>query len=96
MPTVYSAWANDKAVCPPTGLQSFNVFVGCADARRRINRDRCASRCSEHPIYNFDITSEDFAEKTRVFNDNLESLFSQSRGVEMDINKLLAESKYER
>ena len=25
-----------------------NECVGCADARRRINRERCASRCSAH------------------------------------------------
>jgi hypothetical protein len=27
-----------------------NRLVGCADSRRRIERDRCASRCSAHPI----------------------------------------------
>ncbi|GAB6139985.1 hypothetical protein JCM14076_07140 [Methylosoma difficile] len=91
-------------------LQSFNVFVGCADARRRINRDRCASRCSAHPIYSLsagqyfdvkieyvDITREQFAEKMRAFNDNLDSLFGQSRELELEveIKKQLAGLKYE-
>jgi hypothetical protein len=76
-------------------LQRFNIYVGCADARRRNNRDRCASCCSAHPIYYYDITPESFAEKRRVFNDNLESLFSQSRELEVEMKKQLAGLVYE-
>lgn len=42
-----------------------------------------------------DITPEQFAEKMKMFNDNLESLFSQSRELEAEIKKRLAGLKYE-
>ena len=80
-----------KLFAHPTGLQDFDRFVGCADAKRHINRDRCASRCSVHPIYQFDIRPE----KMQSFSDNLESLFSQSRELELEITKQLAGLVYE-
>jgi len=42
-----------------------------------------------------DITPEQFAEKMKGFTDNLESLFSQSRELEVEIKKQLAGLKYE-
>ena len=42
-----------------------------------------------------DITPEQFAEKMKGFNDNLSSLFKQSRDLEQDIEKQLAGLKYE-
>ncbi len=37
-----------KPFAHPTGLAA-NRLVGCVGTRRRIDRDRCASRCSAHP-----------------------------------------------
>ncbi|SFL67649.1 N-6 DNA methylase [Nitrosomonas communis] len=42
-----------------------------------------------------DITPEQFAEKIKMFNDNLESLFSQSRELEAKIKKQLAGLRYD-
>jgi type I restriction enzyme M protein len=42
-----------------------------------------------------DITPEQFAEKMQGFNDNLDSLFGQSRELEVEIKKQLAGLTYE-
>lgn len=42
-----------------------------------------------------DIIPEEFATKMKGFNDNLESLFSESRQLEDEIKKKLAKVQYE-
>ncbi len=59
------------------------------------NYSLSAGQYFEVKIEYVDMTAEQFVEKMQGFNSNLNSLFSQSRELEVEINKQLAGLKYE-
>ncbi len=74
--------------------EDFSVVVSYDDIAVK-NYSLSAGQYFDVKIEYMDITSEEFAAKIQSFNDNLESLFSQSRELEAEIKKQLAELKYD-
>jgi type I restriction enzyme M protein len=74
--------------------EDFSVVVSYRDIAAK-NYSLSAGQYFDVKIEYVDITPEQFAEKMQAFNDNLESLFSQSRELETEIKKQLAGLKYE-
>lgn len=72
----------------------FSVVVSYAQIQEK-NYSLSAGQYFDVKIEYVDITPEQFAEKMKVFTGNLESLFSQSRELEVDIKKQLSALKYE-
>ena len=72
----------------------FSVVVSYSQIKDK-NYSLSAGQYFDVKIDYVDITPEQFAEKMQAFNDNLESLFSQSRELETEIKKQLAGLKYE-
>ncbi len=75
-------------------LHNFSVMVSYRDIAAK-NYSLSAGQYFDVKIEYVDITPEQFAEKMRVFTDNLESLFGQSRKLEVEIKKQLAGLTYE-
>ena len=74
--------------------EDFSVAVSYEDIAAK-NYSLSAGQYFEVRIEYVDITPEEFAGKMKVFTDNLDSLFSQSRALDMDIKKQLAELEYD-
>lgn len=72
----------------------FSVVVSY-DAIAAKNYSLSAGQYFDVKIEYVDITPEQFAAKIQGFSDNLDSLFSQSRELEVEIKKQLAGLKYE-
>jgi type I restriction enzyme M protein len=75
-------------------VEDFSVAVSYDDIEAK-NYSLSAGQYFDVKIEYVDITPEQFAEKMRGFTSNLDSLFSQSRELEMEIKKQLAGLKYE-
>ena len=73
--------------------EDFSVVVSYDDIATK-NYSLSAGQYFDVKIDYVDITPEQFAAKMQAFNDNLESLFSQSRELEEEIKKQLAGLKY--
>ncbi|MBD2809727.1 SAM-dependent DNA methyltransferase [Xenorhabdus sp. Vera] len=74
--------------------EDFSVAVGY----EKIAAKNCSLSAGQYfdvKIEYVDITPEQFAEKMQGFNDNLESLFRQSRDLEAEIKKQLSGLKYD-
>jgi len=69
--------------------EDFSVVVSYRDIAAK-NYSLSAGQYFDVKIEYVDITPEEFSEKMKVFNDNLDSLFSQSRDLEAEIKKQLA------
>ena len=74
--------------------EDFSVVVDY-DAIKAKNYSLSAGQYFDVKIEYVDITPAQFAEKMQRFTSNLDSLFSQSRKLEAEINKQLAGLKYE-
>ena len=74
--------------------EDFSVVVSYRDIAAK-NYSLSAGQYFDVKIDYVDITPEQFAEKMRVFTDNLDGLFGQSRELEAEIKKQLAGLKYE-
>lgn len=74
--------------------EDFSVVVSYDDIAAK-NYSLSAGQYFDVKIEYTDITPEQFAEKMKGFTENLDSLFSQSRGLEVEIKKQLAGLKYE-
>ncbi|MGV7962713.1 class I SAM-dependent DNA methyltransferase [Photorhabdus tasmaniensis] len=74
--------------------EDFSVVVSYDDIAAK-NYSLSAGQYFDVKIEYTDITPEQFTEKMKNFTDNLDSLFSQSRDLEVDIKKQLAGLKYE-
>lgn len=74
--------------------EDFSVAVSYDDIIAK-NYSLSAGQYFDVKIDYVDITPEQFAAKMQSFNDNLESLFSQSRELEAEIKKRLADLRYE-
>jgi type I restriction enzyme M protein len=74
--------------------EDFSVVVSYRDIAAK-NYSLSAGQYFDVKIEYVDITPEQFAEKMQAFNDNLESLFGQSRDLEAEIKMQLAGLKYE-
>ncbi|MCW5602383.1 class I SAM-dependent DNA methyltransferase [Nitrosomonas sp.] len=74
--------------------EDFSVVVSYEQIEAK-NYSLSAGQYFDVKIEYVDITPEEFATKMKMFNDNLESLFSQSRELEAEIKKQLAGLKYE-
>lgn len=72
----------------------FSVVVSYEEITAK-NYSLSAGQYFDVKIEYVDITPEQFAEKMQSFNDNLESLFSESRELEVEIKKQLAGLNYE-
>jgi len=72
----------------------FSVVVSYDEIAAK-NYSLSAGQYFDVKIEYIDITPEQFAEKMQAFNDNLDSLFGQSRELEVEIKKQLAGLKYE-
>ena len=72
----------------------FSVAVSYEEIAAK-NYSLSAGQYFDVKIEHIDITPEQFAEKMKGFNDNLSSLFKQSRDLEQEIEKQLAGLKYE-
>ncbi|MDF9400612.1 class I SAM-dependent DNA methyltransferase [Vibrio sp. 1180_3] len=72
----------------------FSVAVSYDEITAK-NYSLSAGQYSEVKIEYVDITSEQFVEKMQGFSSNLDSLFKQSRELEVEIKKQLAGLKYE-
>lgn len=72
----------------------FSVAVSYDEIAAK-NYSLSAGQYFEVKIDYVDITQEEFAAKMKGFTDNLDDLFSQSRELEVEINKQLAGVKYE-
>jgi type I restriction enzyme M protein len=98
---------NQKTVLSPEEEQSiidvFNAKQAAEDFSVVVSYDEIAAKnysfsagqYFDVKIEYVDITPEQFAEKMQAFNDNLDSLFGQSRELEVEIKKQLAGLKYE-
>lgn len=98
---------NQKTVLTPTEEQriievfnakrqeeDFSVVVNYEQIADK-NYSLSAGQYFDVKIDYVDITPEQFAERMKTFNDNLESLFSQSRELEVEIKEQLASLNYE-
>ncbi len=74
--------------------EDFSVVVSYDEIAAK-NYSLSAGQYFDVKIEYVDITPEQFAEKMQAFNDNLDSLFGQSRELEVEIKKQLAGLKYE-
>lgn len=74
--------------------EDFSVVVSYEDIVAK-NYSLSAGQYFDVRIEYVDITPEQFAEKMKAFNGNLDDLFSQSRELEAEIKKQLSELKYE-
>lgn len=74
--------------------EDFSVAVSYDDITEK-NYSLSAGQYFEVKIEYADITTEQFAEKMQGFSSNLDSLFKQSRELEVEIKKQLAGLKYE-
>ncbi|WP_387462894.1 class I SAM-dependent DNA methyltransferase [Photorhabdus sp. RM323S] len=74
--------------------EDFSVVVSYDDIAAK-NYSLSAGQYFDVKIEYTDITPKQFSEKIKNFSDNLDSLFSQSRDLEVDIKKKLAGLKYE-
>ncbi len=74
--------------------EDFSVVVSYDDIAAK-NYSLSAGQYFDVKIEYTDITPEQFAEKMKGFTENLDSLFSQSRDLEVEIKKQLAGLKYE-
>jgi type I restriction enzyme M protein len=72
----------------------FSVVVSYDEIAAK-NYSLSAGQYFDVKIEYVDITPEQFAEKMQAFNDNLDSLFGQSRELEVEIKKQLAGLTYE-
>lgn len=75
-------------------VEDFSVAVSYEDIEAK-NYSLSAGQYFDVKIDYLDITPEQFSEKMQGFTSNLESLFSQSRKLEDEIQKQLARLKYE-
>lgn len=75
-------------------VEDFSVAVSYSEIEAK-NYSLSAGQYFDVKIEYVDITPEQFAEKMQGFTSNLDSLFSQSRELEAEINKQLAGVKYE-
>ncbi|WP_089138318.1 HsdM family class I SAM-dependent methyltransferase [Vibrio rumoiensis] len=80
---------NDKEA-----VEDFSVAVSYDDIEAK-NYSLNAGQYFDVKIEYVDITPDQFAEKMQGFTSNLDSLFSQSRDLEVEIKKQLAGLKYE-
>lgn len=74
--------------------EDFSVVVSYDDIAAK-NYSLSAGQYFDVKIEYIDITQEQFAEKMKMFNDTLDSLFSQSRELEAEIKKQLENLNYE-
>lgn len=74
--------------------EDFTVFVSYEQIEEK-NYSFSAGQYFEVKIEYTDITPAEFAEKMNGYNQNLASLFNQSKGLEADIQKKLASLSYE-
>lgn len=74
--------------------EDFSVVISYNDIAEK-NYSLSAGQYFEVKIEYSHITPEQFTEKMKGFIDNLDNLFSQSRDLEVEIKKQLAELKYE-
>ncbi len=74
-------------------VEDFSVAVSYSDIEAK-NYSLSAGQYFDVKIEYVDITPEQFAEKMQGFTSNLDSLFSQSRELEIEIKKQLAGLKY--
>jgi len=74
--------------------EDFSVVLSYDDIIAK-NYSLSAGQYFDVKIEYVDITPEEFVEKMQAFNDNLESLFDQSRELEAEIKKQLSGLKYE-
>ena len=75
-------------------VEDFSVAVSYSDIEAK-NYSLSAGQYFDVKIEYMDITPEQFAEKMQGFTNNLDSLFSQSRELEVEIKKQLAGLKYD-
>lgn len=75
-------------------VEDFSVAVSYSDIEAK-NYSLSAGQYFDVKIEYVDITSEQFAEKMQGFTNNLDSMFNQSRELEVEIKKQLAGLKYE-
>jgi len=75
-------------------IDDFSVVVSYEDIQNK-NYSLSAGQYFEVKIEYVDITHEEFEAKMKGFNDNLDALFAESRGLEAEIKKQLAGLKYE-
>ncbi len=75
-------------------VEDFSVVVSYDDIVAK-NYSLSAGQYFDVRIEYVDMTPEQFVEKMKAFNDNLDDLFSQSRELEVEIKKQLAGLKYE-
>lgn len=76
------------------GVEDFSVAVGYDEIEAK-NYSLSAGQYFDVKIEYVDITPEQFAEKMRSFTSNLDSLFTQSRDLEVEIKNQLTRLKYE-
>jgi type I restriction enzyme M protein len=75
-------------------VEDFSVVVSYADIAAK-NYSLSAGQYFEVKIEYSDLTPAQFAEKLQGFTDSLDALFTESAGLEQEINKRLAGLKYE-
>ena len=75
-------------------VEDFSVVVSYADIAAK-NYSLSAGQYFEVKIEYSDLTPAQFAEKMQGFTDSLDALFTESAGLEQEINKRLAGLKYE-
>ena len=75
-------------------VENFSVAVDYEEIEAK-NYSLSAGQYFDVKIEYMDITAEQFAEKMRSFTSDLDSLFTQSRDLELEIKKQLAGLKYE-
>lgn len=95
--TVLSAEEEQRIIDTFNGkeaVEDFSVAVSYDDIEAK-NYSLSAGQYFDVKIEYVDITPEQFAEKMQSFTSNLESLFSQSRELEVEIKQQLAGLKYE-
>lgn len=95
--TVLSESEEDQIIAAFNGKQAIDDFsvVVSYDEIKAKNHSLSAGQYFEVKIEYTDITPEQFTAKMQGFNDNLDSLFSQSRALESEIKQQLTGLKYE-
>lgn len=95
--TVLSYEEEDKIIDTfntKTPLEDFSVVVGYDDIVAK-NHSLSAGQYFEVKIEYTDITQQEFASKMKTFESNLESLFAESKALELQIQNNLKSLKYE-
>lgn len=94
--TLLSAAEEDKIIQTFTNkeaVEDFSVAVSYDEIKAK-NYSLSAGQYFEVKIEYVDITAEEFADKMKKFEDNLESLFAESKGLEKEIQGNLKRLKY--